>query len=58
MQGETMARTTDETTNQLRAEHWTPRPEVIYLCGCKLGKLCPAHAERRAVEHYHPELIP
>ena len=56
--GEQMDKHTDETTNQLRRDHWRPRPGVIYGCGCIPGRLCESHAERRAIEHYSTELTP
>lgn len=48
----------DPTTNELRARGWQADPAIVYGCGCVDGKLCIGHAERRAVEHYHPESIP
>jgi hypothetical protein len=42
-------------TRQLRAAGWYPSRD--YLCGCTPTGLCPIHAERRAVDHYHPETI-
>lgn len=48
----------DPTTNELRARGWQADPAIVYGCGCVDGKLCTGHAERRAVEHHHPEAIP
>jgi hypothetical protein len=51
------AQPTDPTTDQLRRDGWRPRSGVAYVCGCTPQKLCAGHAERRAVEHYHPETV-
>lgn len=48
----------DPTTNELRARGWQADPAIVYGCGCVDGKLCTGHAERRAIEHHHPEAIP
>lgn len=46
----------DAITRQLRMRGWYP-PKDGYPCGCLPPKLCARHAERRAVDHYHPETI-
>jgi len=45
----------DEVTRELRAAGWYPRGD--YLCGCTPERLCAKHAERRAIDHYHPETV-
>ena len=45
----------DAITRELRELGWYPARN--YPCGCKQHLLCPIHAERRAVDHYHPETI-
>jgi hypothetical protein len=47
----------DPITTEIRAAGWQPRT-AYYVCGCNPQRLCPQHASIRAVEHYHPELIP
>ena len=42
-------------TWELRKRGWYPARR--YLCGCEPEGLCPIHAERRAIDHYHPETV-
>jgi hypothetical protein len=44
-----------EITNELREDMWMPRQ--TYWCGCNHAYICPEHAARRAMDHYHPETI-
>ena len=45
----------DGVTRHLRERGW--QPVMRHSCGCNPDGLCAYHAERRAVEHYHPEEI-